>query len=229
MHRFQASKDRPDPVVRDIPRQFCEAVDTLPMYTDVICLQVSNYTSSNDYFSISIETLSNQVHKLLKSQISIQTNPSQLRLPQHPILLRHKRRNHIHQARTQRIISAQPQSLQLPSDLIRLLRSHQPLLNHRTHKRRKLDFLPPFLVAQLDMHKVQAVEGMLGFNASVHVHTTVLARVALDHGVLVDNAEFGFAGGDGERRARDDAYDAEDCTGRFPALGAAAGVVVRDV
>ena len=79
------------------------------------------------------------------------------------------------------------------------------------------------------MHKVQAVEGMLNFNASIHVHFAVFAGVALDHCVLVDDVEFAFACGDGDGGAGDNAYDAEDCAGGFPAFGAAARVVVCDV
>jgi len=103
------------------------------------------------------------------------------------------------------------------------------LLNNTAHERRKLHFLPSLLITQLHMHEIQAVEGMLHFDASVHVHTAFFAGVALDHCVLVYDIEFAFAGGDAEGRAGDYAYDAEDGAGGFPAFGAAAGVVVCDV
>jgi hypothetical protein len=73
------------------------------------------------------------------------------------------------------------------------------------------------------------VEGVVNFNASVHVYTTVFAGVALNHCFVVYDVEFFVSGRDGEGGAGDYADDAEDCGGGFPAFGAAAGVVVGDV
>jgi hypothetical protein len=181
--------------------------------------------------SICICPIPNNPSRHFPTTLSIlsQVQSLQLRLPQHPILLGHKRSNRIHQRRTQRIISAQPQPLELLSNPIRLLRSNQPLLNNTTHKPRKLYFLPPFLITQLHMHEIQTVEGVVNFNASVHVYTTVFAGVALNHCFVVYDVEFFVSGRDGEGGAGDYADDAEDCGGGFPAFGAAAGVVVGDV
>lgn len=124
-----------------------------------------------------------------KSQNPAETHPLQLRLPQHPILLRHKRRNRIHETRTQCIIRLQPQCPQLPPNLLRLLRSNKSLLNNTTHKARKLNFLPSLLATQLHMHKVQTLEGMILFNSSKEMNATVAASVSLNHRFLINDVE----------------------------------------
>jgi hypothetical protein len=103
------------------------------------------------------------------------------------------------------------------------------LLNGTAHKGGKLGLLPTFVVAQLDMDKVQTVEGVLDFNSSKHVDTAILAGVTLNNCFLVDDVQFAGAGGNGEGRAGYDGYDAEDCARGFPAFGAAASVVVGDI
>lgn len=103
------------------------------------------------------------------------------------------------------------------------------MLNGTAHKGGKLGLLPTFVVAQLDMDKVQTVEGVLNFNSSKHVHTAILAGVTLNNCFLVDDVQLVGAGGNGEGRAGYHGYDAEDCARGFPALGAAASVVVGDI
>lgn len=59
--------------------------------------------------------------------------------------------------------------------------------------------------------------------------SALLAGVALDSGRLVDYAQLVTVGCYAEVVTGDDTDDGEERTGWFPALGTAAGVVVRDV
>lgn len=79
------------------------------------------------------------------------------------------------------------------------------------------------------MHEIQPLERMGFLDATIHVHAAVLAGVAEDHGRRVDDVEVGGVGDDGEVVDWDDGHDGEEGAGRFPAFGAAAGVVVEDV
>lgn len=79
------------------------------------------------------------------------------------------------------------------------------------------------------MDKIQPLEGMLLFDASKDVHAAVLAGVALDGGLRVDNGYLLLAAGDGQLFARDDAHDGEEGPRWLPAFAAAAGVVMEDV
>jgi hypothetical protein len=79
------------------------------------------------------------------------------------------------------------------------------------------------------VYKVQPFERMVGHDAAKEMDAAVFACVALDGGGGVDNVQFVGVGGDGELVGGDYANDREEGAGRFPALGAAAGVVVCDV
>ena len=79
------------------------------------------------------------------------------------------------------------------------------------------------------MHEVQTLERMVLLNASEHVHATVFARMPLDHCVLVHDPEFVLVGGDAEAVTGNYADDGEEGALRFPALGAATDMVVKNV
>jgi len=70
---------------------------------------------------------------------------------------------------------------------------------------------------------------MIVDDAPEQVDAALLARVALDGGRRVDDAQFLRVGCHGEFVDWDDADDGEEGASRFPALGAAAGMVVQDV
>lgn len=79
------------------------------------------------------------------------------------------------------------------------------------------------------MHEIQTLEGVVVLDTAVHVRAALLARVAVDRGVGVDDAEFVFVGCYADSFTRDDADDGEERPGGFPAFRTAAGVVVCDV
>src|SRR5688572_7998146 len=66
-------------------------------------------------------------------------------------------------------------------------------------------------------------------DASVHVDTAAAAGMALDGGAGVDDVELLPVGRDAQVVPGDHGHDGEQRTGGLPALGAAAGMVVRDV
>jgi hypothetical protein len=160
---------------------------------------------------------------------SLPPTPATLQLRrQLPARLPRKRRNRVHQPRTQHIVRLQSLGRKLRPDAVYPL-GPKPLLDDAAHKGRKLRLLPALVVAQLDVHKVQPPERMRRLDAAVQMHAAVPARVALDRGRGVDNVQFVRVGGDGERGGGEDADDGEQGAGGLPALGAAAGVVVGDV
>lgn len=61
------------------------------------------------------------------------------------------------------------------------------------------------------------------------MYSTFFTCVSQDRGGGIEDVEFGGVGGYGEGGGGDDANDCEEGPGGFPALGAAAGVVVEDV
>lgn len=94
----------------------------------------------------------------------------------------------------------------------------KPLLNHARHKRCKLRLLPAFLIRKLHMHEIQPLERMVFLDASVHVHATILTRMALDCAALVDDGQFALVGGDADVLNGDDAYHGEERARGLPAL-----------
>lgn len=85
----------------------------------------------------------------------------------------------IHQYRAQHIIRLQSNALELLPDLIDPL-GVESLLDNAAHKRRKLRLLPPLGVAQLRVHKVEALEWMVRYNTAVQMDTALFASIALD-------------------------------------------------
>lgn len=167
-------------------------------------------------------------HATISQSTHTKTPRSQLRR-RLPILLSRKRRNRIHQPRTQNIIANQPFLLKLPPHIAHALRLHKPSLDHTRRERRELRLLPAPVLAQLDVHEIQAFERVVDLDAAEQVHAALLARVALDGGVLVDDGQLVAVGDDGDLVARQYADEREDGAAGLPALGAAAEVVVEDV
>lgn len=153
----------------------------------------------------------------------------QLRCPQHAVLLGDVSSDSVHQRRAQSVIRLETDALQLLSDLGSRLGINETLLDSAADKCRKLGLLPAILalaLAELNVNEIQSLEGVVLLDAAEEVDTAFLAGVALDGGAAVNDVEFGLIGGDGERITGHDADDAEDCSFRLPALGAAARVVV---
>ncbi len=157
------------------------------------------------------------------------------------------RGEHIHQRWAQTVVRLQPSILQLLPHIIhlvrigallddaanergelRLLRSfYQPcgpdLLNPRTA------YLPTLLLSKLGMYEIEALERMVLLDATVHVYATFLAGIALNHGAIINHLQLVFARCHLEFINWNNAHDGEQGTRRFPALGAAAGMIVSDV
>ncbi len=67
------------------------------------------------------------------------------------------------------------------------------------------------------------------FDAAVHMRAAALAGIALDRRGRIDDRELVPVGGDAQSAARNDGYLWEGGAGRFPALAAAADMVMRAV
>lgn len=132
------------------------------------------------------------------------------------------RRNHIHQIRTQTIITLQS-NLPKPAPNTPHPLSRKPLLDNTAHESRELRFLPAIpLGAELGVDEIQPLESVVGFDPPEHVRAAVLARVALDHGRRVHDVEFVPVGGYAQLVAGYDADEGEEGSRGFPAFGAAA-------
>lgn len=79
------------------------------------------------------------------------------------------------------------------------------------------------------MHKVQALERMFLLNTSKHMNAALFASITLDHSGLINDMNLALTGLDLDLVRWDSSNDREECAFRFPALGAAAGVVVGDI
>lgn len=95
-------------------------------------------------------------------------------------LLRSVCRNQIHQIRAQAIVTLQALLLECGSDISHLL-GVEALLDDAGYEGSELRLLPLVLIGtELGVHEVQALECVVGFDASEHVHAAVLAGVPLD-------------------------------------------------
>lgn len=79
------------------------------------------------------------------------------------------------------------------------------------------------------MDKVQTLEGVVLLNATEKVDAAVLAGIAQDGGLLVDDGKLGLVGGHGDGVPGHHSDHGEKGALGLPALGAAAGVVVCDI
>lgn len=125
----------------------------------------------------------------------------------------------VHERRAEGVVRLQTDLVELLPDLGRLV-GREALLDDGADKGGELGLLPALAVAQLDVHKVEALEGVLGLDAAEQVHAARGARVALDGGGRVDDLELGLVGRHLEVVRRHDGNDGEEGAGRLPALGA---------
>lgn len=105
----------------------------------------------------------------------------------------------------------------------------ESLLNNGRHESGELRLLPPLLVRQLDMDKVQAFERVRLFDTAEQVNPALPAGVSENDCRVVDDAELVSVGRDLDLVSGDNADDREEGAGGLPAFGASAGVVVGDV
>ena len=134
----------------------------------------------------------------------------------------------VHQRGRQSIIGLEAKILELLSNLVGLV-GREALLDDGGDKGGELRLLPTLLIRELNVDKVETLEGVIVLNATEQVNTTVTAGVSLNSSALVNNSELVTVGSDLELVAGDDSDDGEESTLGLPALGASAGVVVEDV
>ena len=79
------------------------------------------------------------------------------------------------------------------------------------------------------MHEIQPLEGMVLLDAPEHMYPALLARVTLDGSAPIDDSELLCVGRDTQGVPRHDPDHGEQRASGLPALGATAGMVVRDV
>lgn len=134
----------------------------------------------------------------------------------------------VHQRGRQSIVGLEAKVLELLSNLVGLV-SREALLDDGRDKGGELRLLPALLIRELDVDKVETLEGVIVLNATEQVNTAVTAGVSLNSSALVNDGELVTVGSDLELVAGDDSDDGEESTLGLPALGASAGVVVSDL
>lgn len=134
----------------------------------------------------------------------------------------------VHQRGRQSIVGLEAKVLELLSNLVGLV-SREALLDDGRDKGGELRLLPALLIRQLDVDKVETLEGVIVLNATKQVDTAVTAGVSLNSSALVNNGELVTVGSDLDLVAGDDSDDGEESTLGLPTLGASAGVVVSDL
>lgn len=102
-------------------------------------------------------------------------------------------------------------------------------LNDGGDESSELGFLPALLVGQLNVHKVETMEGMLLLDTAKEVHTALCTGVALDRRALIDDLQLVPVGSHLNLVPGDDTNDGKEGAGWLPALRAAARVVVRHI
>lgn len=134
----------------------------------------------------------------------------------------------VHQRGRQSIIGLEAKILELLSNLVGLI-GREALLDDGRDKGGELRLLPALFIRELNVDKVETLEGVIVLNATKQVDTAVTAGVSLNSSALVNNSELVTVGSDLELVAGDDSDDGEESTLGLPALGASAGVVVSDL
>src|SRR5581483_6173427 len=135
----------------------------------------------------------------------------------------------IHQGRRQAVIGLEPKVLQTRPDRAHLARVDAGL-DDRGHERRESRRRRSGFLEQLRVNEVQSVERMsLVLDAAIHMRAARLAGVALDGLRGVDDMKLVAVFEHGHGVARHHGDDRERRAVRLPALGAAAGMVMRDV
>lgn len=134
----------------------------------------------------------------------------------------------VHQRGRQSIIGLEAKILELLSNLVGLV-GREALLDDGGDKGGELRLLPTLLIRELNVDKVETLEGVIVLNATKQVDTAVTAGVSLNSSALINNSELVTVGSDLELVAGDDSDDGEESTLGLPALGASAGVVVSDL
>src|ERR1700733_4461523 len=142
---------------------------------------------------------------------------------------RHMGGDRIHQGRRKTVIRLKPEFLETRADAGHLVRLDAGL-DHRGHERRKSRSRRAGLLEQFGMDEVQTVERMvLVLDAAVHMRAADLAGVPLDGLRGIDDVKLVAILQHGDVVAWNHRNHREDRAVGFPALGAAAGVVVGDI
>jgi hypothetical protein len=138
------------------------------------------------------------------------------------------RGNGVHQRGRQSIVGLEAKILELSSDLVGLV-SGEALLNDGRDKGGELRLLPALVIRELDVDKVETLEGVIILNAAEEMNAAVTAGVSLNSSALVNDSELVTVGSDLDLIAGNDSDDGEESTLGLPALGASASVVVSDL
>src|SRR6185437_5452554 len=135
----------------------------------------------------------------------------------------------VHQWRRQAVIGLEPDLLQAPPDIGHFGRVDAGL-DHRRHERSKARSSPAAFGEELGMDEIEAVERVaLVLDAAVHMRAAGLAGIALDRRRAIDDLQLVAVFQNAHAVARDHGHDREGRAFRFPALAAAAGMIVSDI
>src|SRR5258706_2408420 len=150
-----------------------------------------------------------------------------LTLVQCPGHLRRLGGERVHQRRTQAVVRLQAELLDPAAHFAHLARI-ETRLDDRRHECRELRFLPAGLRRQFGVDEVQAVERVLVvLYAAIQVYAAAGTGMALDRRVGVDDLQFVAVLGDADLVTRNNRDDRKIGALGLPALGAAAGMIVR--
>src|SRR5580692_5489245 len=139
------------------------------------------------------------------------------------------RGDRIHQRRRQAVIGFKPEFLETRPDGAHLRRVDTGF-NHRGHERCEYRSCRAAFSKEFRMDEVEAVERVsLVLDAAEHMRTASLAGVPLDGLRGIDDVKLVAVLKDGHVISRNHRHYRESRADRFPALGAAAGVIVSDV
>lgn len=134
----------------------------------------------------------------------------------------------IHEARAQAVIGFEIEVSQANAHAVHLC-GFVATFDDRRYEGRKAWLCPTRFVETFRMYERQTFERMFTFDGTVEMDAAFLAGMPLDKCGRIDNGEFVGVFQHLDAVCRCDRNDGEGRAFRLPALGAAAGVIVRDV
>lgn len=132
-------------------------------------------------------------------------------------------RNCVHQGGIERVIRRQVKLAKSGPDLSHLFWPGAAALDDGRYKGGEPRFFPSAFIRKFDVNEIETVEGMvLVLDAAVQMRPALLASVALDGSISVNNSELVFVSHHFDLFARHNADNRKSCAFGFPAFRASA-------
>ncbi|MGF6299489.1 hypothetical protein OKW42_002819 [Paraburkholderia sp. WC7.3d] len=143
--------------------------------------------------------------------------------------LRCMRGEDVHQCRTEAVVGLQSVTAKSVADLGHRGR-RRSAFDHGRYESRETGTFRAAVGRKFGMYKVETKKGMLlVFDSAKEVCTAAGSRVPPDQSLLINSLEFFLTSGDVNLVAWDNTNHRENFTVRFPAFGAAAGMIENDL